>query len=49
MQTSIIVIFFIFTDNLTFVKYVYEVSNELQMKRCFQSSVWQSLTVANIY
>ena len=49
MQTSIIVIFFIFTDNLTFVKYVYEVSNELQMKRCFRSSVSWSLTVTNIY
>ena len=38
----------IFTDCLTFVKYVYEVSNKLQMKRCFRSSVSRSLTVANI-
>ena len=50
MQLSICFLFFlIFTDFLTFVKYVYEVSNELQMKKCFRSSVWQSLTVANIY
>ena len=48
MQTPIIIII-IFTDYLTFVKYIYEVSNELKMKRCFRSSVWWSLTVANIY
>ena len=49
MQASIIIFFFIFTDCLSFVKYVYEVSNELQMKRCFRSSVSWSLTVTNIY
>ena len=38
----------IFTDCLTFVKYVYELSDKLQMKRCFRSSVSRSLTVANI-
>ena len=38
----------IFTDCLMFVKYVYELSNKLQMKRCFRSSVSRTLAVANI-